>query len=80
MNTLTVPKVVKPKTLAEIAAPTDPIAVIREELADYEKQRTEAVQNSNFWQQKVLLADGAYQACAALLKKLDEDVVDKPPS
>ena len=51
--------------------PIDPSALIREELADFEKQRTEAVQNSNFWQQKVLLADGAYQACAALLKKLD---------
>jgi len=58
-------------TKIEKTPPPDPIALIREELADFEKQRTEAVQNSNFWQQKVLLADGAYQACAALLKKLD---------
>lgn len=49
----------------------DPLATIREELADYDKQRAEAQQQASVWQQKILLADGAYQACAALLKKLE---------
>ena len=47
------------------------IAHITAELADYEKQRAEAQAQCNVWQQKLLLADGAYQACVALLKKLD---------
>ena len=56
-----------------------PIAHITAELADYEKQRAEAQQQLNVWQQKLLLADGAYQACAALLRKLDPPK-DQAPS
>jgi hypothetical protein len=48
----------------------DPVALLKEELADYEKQRIEAQQNASLWQQKALLADGAHQACTAVLKKL----------
>lgn len=55
------------------------IAHITAELADYEKQRAEAQQQLNVWQQKLLLADGAYQACAALLRKLDPPK-DQAPS
>ena len=56
-----------------------PIAQITAELADYEKQRAEAQQQLNVWQQKLLLADGAYQACAALLRKLDPPKDQAPP-
>lgn len=49
----------------------DPIAEIKAELADYDRQRTEAQQNLAAWQQKMFMADGAFQACAALLKKLE---------
>lgn len=59
----------KPKI--EPTPPPDAITVLREELADYEKQRAEAQQQASVWQQKALVADGAYQACVALLKKLE---------
>jgi preprotein translocase subunit SecA len=70
--------VIKPKT-------TDPIATIREELADYNKQiaeqndiiqkaQSEIIRAQQVQQQaqaRLLLADGASQACTVLIAKLE---------
>lgn len=62
-------------------------ATLEAEIKDYIAQKAAAQEQITMYQQalnganqRYLLADGAHQACAALLKKLDEDVVDKPPS
>jgi hypothetical protein len=54
----------KPTTL-------DPIAILKAEIEDFQRQITEAQNQAGFWQQKLLMANGALQACQALLKKLE---------
>lgn len=63
----------------------DPIAVLNEEIADYNKQQWQATQDIqaaqqslNMANQRFLLADGALQACKAVLAKLE--VSDEVPS
>lgn len=58
----------------------DPIATIKDELSDFDKQRIEAQQQATFWRDKFLVSDGAYQACSALLKKLDVQPLAGVPS
>lgn len=48
----------------------DPIKTVKDEIADYERQFAEAQQQAGVWNQKVLLSNGALQACQALLAKL----------
>ena len=51
---------------------------LKDELADYEKQFAEAQQQTAFWNQKMLVASGAAQACKALLTKME--IPDETPS
>jgi hypothetical protein len=46
-------------------------ATLEAEKADYEQQVATAQQQLTVWQQKALIANGALQAVAALLAKLD---------
>lgn len=55
-----------------VSKPTpDAIAEIKAELADYDAQRQNAQQQLAAWRDKLMMAEGAHQACAALLQKLD---------
>lgn len=57
----------------------DPIAEIKSEILDYERQIAEAQRELVGWNQRALMAQGALQACQALLKKMEiQDVTPTP--